>query len=91
MDWYPKPHLRRFRLAAGVFLFGFDMPLKKTRSVCANVRDYSVCIFLKTRNRRVTRFHAERRWNFVLSCHPDPIGDQNDVQDLSIYCVIRNI
>ena len=47
--------------------------------------------FLKTPNRRGTQNHF-RNWSiFVLSSHIDPIGEQNDVQYLSIFYNILNI
>ena len=42
----------------------------------------------KTSNRRGTQFHTEKGSNLILSCHLDPIGDQNDVQYLSIFATI---
>ena len=42
---------------------------------------------LENINRRGTQFHVEKPSNFVQSSHLDPIGDQNDVQQLSIYYV----
>ena len=38
-------------------------------------------------NRRGMQFHVEKSSNFVLNSHLDPVGDQNDVHYLAIYCV----
>ena len=47
--------------------------------------------FSKTSNRRESQFDVESLSNFVLISHMDPLGDQNDVQEFSIYCVIFGI
>ena len=46
-----------------------------------------LCLFLEIPNRQGTHLHSERLSNFAPSSHLDPFGDQNDVQDLLIYCV----
>ena len=75
----PKPHSRRFRLAAGV-LFLENMPCLR---ITISVQSYSIFVnnslfylFGKTPNRRGTQFHVDKWSNFVLSSHLDPIGDQ---------------
>ena len=45
-------------------------------------------LFSKTPNRRGTQSCAEKLSNLVLSSHLDPIGEQNDVQYLSIFLSI---
>ena len=43
--------------------------------------------YLRTPIRRGLQFRGEKCSNFVLSSHLDPLGDQSDVQELSIHGV----
>ena len=53
--------------------------------ICIFTNSYCLCIFLRTPNRRVTNRQSRWRLNFVLSSHIDPIGEQNNVQYMSIF------
>ena len=79
----PKPHLWRFRLAAGAFCFenryAFFRKVYFYPNQCFVIILNDYADLLKTRNRRGTQFHAEKQPNLVLSSHLDPIGDQDDV------------
>ena len=70
-------------LPQAFFCCFLDMPFWK-RCVLVNI----LCFYLfwKTSNRRGTQSWAKKWPNFVLSSDLDPIGEQNDVQYLSIYC-----
>ena len=93
MDWYPQAPLTAFQACRRrFFLFSKQHALLKKVLVCeyllSIVNNYGFYPFVKTPNRRGTQIHAERWSNFVLSSHLDPIGHQNDVQELSI-CYIH--
>ena len=89
----PKPCLRLNRLGAGAFLgerqhpFFHTCPFLTNTFISTNV--YCLCIFLKTPNRRGTAI--EMAAEFCLEPHIDPIGDQNDVQYLSIVVNMLSI
>ena len=55
-------------------------------SQCVSILIIFTCL-LKTPNRRETQFYAERLQKIVLISHLDPIGNQNNAQQLSIYCI----
>ena len=78
----PKPHLRRFRLAEGTFFLENGHAF--LNKYCLGQQ---IVNMLKTPNRRATHSCAEKMTNFVLNSHLDPIGNQNDVQQILIYCV----
>ena len=91
----PKPCLRLNRLAAGASSGGAggggnDMSFPKGIVLDKHMFLYISCFypFMKTPNRRGTQRTKNGGWDFVLSSHLDPIGDQNDVQYLSRYCMI---
>ena len=48
---------------------------------------FRFCQNWKTSNRHVTQSCADKLSIFVLNSHLDPIGEQHDVQYLSISCV----
>ena len=80
----PETHLRRFRLAAGFFLCENNLPFWPN-FVCCHI--WCFHWFFKTPNRREAQIHAEKWSKYFLNSHLDPIGDQSDVQHLSIYCM----
>ena len=55
-------------------------------SICVNIECFYR--FSKTPHGRETQLHAEKLSSFTRSSHLDPIGEQNDIQQLLIYCVI---
>ena len=88
MFWYPQAPLKAFQACHRHFLFLKNNMSFLEMTVLVNVfSTFSVFTFGKTPNRRGTQFHAEKCSNFVLNSYLDPIGDQNDVQELLIYCV----
>ena len=92
MNWYPQALLTAEQACRRRFLLlKHNAPFFQTcpflTETCIFVYICSLCLFLKTPNRRETQRHSKWRLDFVLSSHIDPIGDQNDVQYLSIYWV----
>ena len=92
MDWYHQAPLTAFQACRRRFFFfskqhAFLEKVLVCEYLLKNVNNYGFYPFLKTPNRRGTQIHAERWSNFVLSSHLDPIGYQNNVQELSIYYV----
>ena len=92
MNWYPQALLTAEQACRRRFFFvekrrAFFETCPFSTKICMFTHMCCLCIFLKALDRRGTNRQSKWRLNFVLSSHIDPIGDQNDVQYLSIYWV----
>ena len=89
MYWYPKALFTAEQACRRFFVVEQQRTFFQTcpffTKICISTNIYCICSFLKTLNRRGTQIHSKWRLNFVLSSHIDPIGNQNDVQYLSIF------
>ena len=80
----PQALLTALQAAAGAFFFEKQHVFLK--NVCYFFNMLCFYLFGKTSNRRGTQSCAGKWSIVVLSSHLDPIGEQNDVQYLSISC-----